>query len=213
MKWKQDLTYLQAFTRAKDLWMSGKMLYKLTCVLLNTVKNLQTSCIMTSCDFSWKMMNLCLKPSMPVVLILTSFQQALQAACKEDGGIKSKSLSHQASCKWPPCGPNQSDKTSVDRPPIRKKQNFKSRPPSHKQYTSEQQQVSPYKRKFDHKQAHTSKERCSKCDDSRYVEGFKCPVKKYQCKSCHKYEHHTSLCLKKQVPFPVKSPKAHPLQA
>ena len=46
---------------------------------------------------------------------------------------------------------------------------FKSRPPSHKCHTS-QQQVSPYKRKSVPKQTHTSKDRCSKCGDSRHVE-------------------------------------------
>ena len=37
----------------------------------------------------------------------------------------------------------------TDLPPSKhkKKQSFKSRPPSHKQYTSEQQQVPPYKKK------------------------------------------------------------------
>ena len=94
----------------------------------------------------------------------------------------------------------------------KKKQSFKSRPPSHNWYTSEQQ-VPPYKRKFDCKQAQTSKERCSKCGDSRHVEGFKCSVKKYQSMSCHKYGHFTSLCFKKQASFKPKVPKAHHLQA
>ena len=48
---------------------------------------------------------------------------------------------------------------------------LKSRPPSQNHHTSERQ-VPPYKRKFDTKQAHTSKEMCSKCGDSRHVEGF-----------------------------------------
>ena len=68
-------------------------------------------------------------------------------------------------------------------------------------------------KKFDPKQTHTSKERCSKCGDSRHIEGFKCPVKKYQCKSCHKYGHCTGLCFKKQVSFKSRPPKAHQLQA
>ena len=61
----------------------------------------------------------------------------------------------------------------------KKKQSFKSRPPSHKQYTSEQQQVPLYKKKFYPKQAHTNRDRCSKSGDSRHVEGFKCTAKKY----------------------------------
>ena len=89
-----------------------------------------------------------------------------------------------------------------------KRKAFKSRPPSCKCHTSEQQ-VPPYKRKFYPKQAHMCKERCSKCGDSRHVEGFKCPEKKYQCKYCHKYGNkylssqeqpkHTSYRLKKCV--------------
>ena len=43
MKGKQGLTCLQAFARAIDQWMSGTMLYKLRCVLLNIHKKLQTS--------------------------------------------------------------------------------------------------------------------------------------------------------------------------
>ena len=51
------------------------------------------------------------------------------------------------------------------------------------------------------------------CGDSRHVEGFKCPAKKYQCKSCHKHEQFTSWCFKKEVPFKPKAPKAQQLQA
>ena len=66
----------------------------------------------------------------------------------------------------------------IDLPPSKNKRKaFKSGPPSHKEYTIEQQQVPPYKRKFDSKQAHTSKERLSKCGDSRHIEGFKCTAK------------------------------------
>ena len=84
----------------------------------------------------------------------------------------------------------------TDLPPSKhkNKQSFKSRLPSHKRYTSEQQ-VPPYKKTFDPKQAHTSGDRCSKWRDSRHVEGFTCPAKKYQCKSCHKYGHFISLCV------------------
>ena len=95
----------------------------------------------------------------------------------------------------------------------KEKQSFKLRPLSHKWYTREQQHVPPYKEKFDPKQAHTSRDRCSKCGDSRHVEGFKCPAKKYQCKSCHKYGHFTNLCFEKQVSFKPRAPKAHQLQA
>ena len=99
----------------------------------------------------------------------------------------------------------------TDLPPSKHKRKvFQSRPWSYKQSTSGQP-VPPYKRRYDPKQAHTSKDRCSKCVDSKHVEGFKCPAKKYQCKSCHKYGHSTSLCFKKQVAFKLKAPKAHQL--
>ena len=85
----------------------------------------------------------------------------------------------------------------TDLPPCKhkKKQSFKSRPPSHKRYTSEQQ-VPFYKKKSYAKQAHTSRDRCSKCRDSIHVKGFTCPAKKYQCKFCHKYRYFTILCFK-----------------
>ena len=71
----------------------------------------------------------------------------------------------------------------------------------------------PSFKKFDPKQAHTGKDRCSKCGDSRHVEGFKFPAKKYQCKSCHKYGHFTSMCFTKQVSLKPRATKAHQLQA
>ena len=46
------------------------------------------------------------------------------------------------------------------------------------------------------------------------MEGFQCPVKKFQCKACHKFVHFASLCYQmKQAPFKSKRPKAHQLQA
>ena len=63
------------------------------------------------------------------------------------------------------------------------------------------------------KQAHISRDRCSKCGISKHVEGFKCHAKKYQCKSFHKYGHFTSLCCKKQVSFKPRYHKAYQLQA
>ena len=36
--------------------------------------------------------------------------------------------------------------------------------------------------------------RCSKCGDTAHQEGFTCPVKRYQCKVCHKFGHFTSQC-------------------
>ena len=51
-----------------------------------------------------------------------------------------------------------------------------------------------------------------KCGDFLHA-GFHCPVKKYQCKLCHKFRHFTSLCYqKKQVSFKPRQPKTHMLQ-
>ena len=63
--------------------------------------------------------------------------------------------------------------------------------------------------------AQKQKGRCSKCGDSTHLEGFTCPVKKYQCKSCHKFGHFTSLCFmksqQKQAYHKHCTPKAHQL--
>ena len=70
-----------------------------------------------------------------------------------------------------------------------------------------------FKKKCDPRQAHTRKDRCSKCGDSKHVESFKCHAKKFQCKMCNKYGHLTSLCYKKSMSFKSRTPKAHQLQA
>ena len=55
---------------------------------------------------------------------------------------------------------------------------------------------------------------CSKCGNTAHQEGFTCPVKKYQCKVCHKFGHFTSQCFqKKQYPQQkYRQPKAHQIQ-
>ena len=50
----------------------------------------------------------------------------------------------------------------------------------------EQKHPSHYKKSFDPRSAHKQKDRCSKCGDSTHLEGFQCPEKRYQCKSCQK---------------------------
>ena len=40
--------------------------------------------------------------------------------------------------------------------------------------------------------------RCSKCSDTAWQEGFTCPAKMYQCKVCHKFRHFTSQCFQKK---------------
>ena len=97
----------------------------------------------------------------------------------------------------------------------KKKSSVKSRQPNYKQHRNGNSQVqSQHKKQFDVKQAHQSKDRCSKCGDSVHVEGFVCPAKKFQCTFCHKFGYFTSLCYqKKQAPVKSRKPKAHQLQA
>ena len=94
----------------------------------------------------------------------------------------------------------------------KRKSFVKPRPSSHKNDTSDRQ--SNYKKSFDAKNVYKNKERCQKCEDSNLIEGFQCPAKKFQCMSCHKNGHFTSLCYqKKQALFKPRKPKAHMLQA
>ena len=88
----------------------------------------------------------------------------------------------------------------------------KPRSPSHKNDTSDRQ--SHYKKSFDAKNVYRNKERYQKCGDSNHIEGFQCPAKKFQCKSCHMYGPFTSLCYqKKQASFKSRYTKTHVLQA
>ena len=89
------------------------------------------------------------------------------------------------------------------------------RPPSYKHDASNRPPVPSYhnntnKKSFDVKHVYKYKERCQKCGDSLHADGFQCPAKKYQCKSCHMWGHVTSLWYqKKQVSFRPRKPKAH----
>ena len=51
-----------------------------------------------------------------------------------------------------------------------------------------------------------------KCGDSKHVESFKCPARRFQCKTCNKCGHFTSFCYKKQSSLKSRNPKAHQLQ-
>ena len=74
----------------------------------------------------------------------------------------------------------------------------KQKQPSHKNAVHENPQASSYNKKsFGPRNVHKNKDRCSKCGDSTQVKGFQCPVKKFQCKACHKFGHfHKSLLSK-----------------
>ena len=81
----------------------------------------------------------------------------------------------------------------------------------------EHPQSCQYKKSFDPKLAHKSKDRCNKCGDSAHLEVFQCPMKRFQCKSCHQFGHYASLCYQKiqqkQAPYKSRKPKAHQLKA
>ena len=98
-----------------------------------------------------------------------------------------------------------------------KKQKPQAKPRPTQNKNVEQKQPSQHKKSFDTRSAHKQKERYSKCRDSTHLEGFQCPVKQYQCKACHKFEHFTSLCFmknqQKQAYHKHHKPKAHQLTA
>ena len=96
-----------------------------------------------------------------------------------------------------------------------KKSSVKHKQSNHKQCGSENYQAQTnHKKRFDPKSTHSNKGRCSKCGDTAHIDGFQCPVKKYQCKTCHKFGHFTSLCSqKKQASSKLRRSKVHQLQA
>ena len=103
----------------------------------------------------------------------------------------------------------------TDLPPSKSKwkhNSHKHRSRSQKRYSNEHRNQRPPFKKFNPSQAQKRRERYSKCGDSKHVEGFKCPARKFQCKTCNKYVHFTSLCYKKQSSFSSKNPKEHQLQ-
>ena len=81
------------------------------------------------------------------------------------------------------------------------KKHYKRRQCTNRQYSHEDNYKQYYKedkqRRYNSHQAHASQESCKKCGDSKHIEGFGCPVTKYQCKNCHKFGYFSSLCYKK----------------
>ena len=111
-------------------------------------------------------------------------------------------LRHQ--CTELPAG-----KYKKKRPPMKSKKSH------HKPQSSESYHLqAQHKKRIDPNSALIHKDRGSKCGDTTYLEGFQCPVKKYQCKACHKFGQFTSMCFqKRQANFKPRRPKAHQLQA
>ena len=55
---------------------------------------------------------------------------------------------------------------------------------------------------------------CTRCGDSQHAQGFNCPAKKYQCKTCNKIGHFTKMCFTKNLqPQSQQQHKAKPKQA
>ena len=56
-----------------------------------------------------------------------------------------------------------------------------------------------------------------RCGDTIHAKGFQCPVRKFQCKLCHKFGHFTKVCYQKNQQtsnsFKPRKPKAHQLHA
>ena len=82
-----------------------------------------------------------------------------------------------------------------------KQHSNKQRLKSQKRYSNEHKDQRPPFKKFNLSQVHKRRDRCSKCGASKNVEGFKCPARKFQHKTCNKYGHFTSLYYKKQSSF------------
>ena len=73
------------------------------------------------------------------------------------------------------------------------------------------------KKSFDLQKPEKPSDRCIRCSDTSHTKGFQCPAKKFQCKTCHKFSHFTSVCYQMNhqtsgTSIP-KKPKAHQLQA
>ena len=62
-----------------------------------------------------------------------------------------------------------------------------------KQHFKSKNGKQPSKKLFNPSQAHHSSDCCSKCGDTKHAQGFTCPVKKYQCRTCKKYGHSTQV--------------------
>ena len=69
---------------------------------------------------------------------------------------------------------------------------------------------------FDLQKPETHSDGCTTCGDTLHTKGFQCPVRKFQCKACHKFGHFTIVCYQKsQQPsgsFKPRKPKAQQLQ-
>ena len=98
----------------------------------------------------------------------------------------------------------------------KQRKSFMSRPANPKYQPEERysKRLLQANRKF--KQVHTNKEeRCNKCGDTPYIEGFRCLLSRHHCTYCNKTGHFSHLCFKKKQESIYKkgprNPKAHQL--
>ena len=60
-------------------------------------------------------------------------------------------------------------------------------------------------------------DRCTRCGDTVHTKGFQCPARKFQCKTCHKFGHFTTVCYEKKQQssssFKSRKPKAQQIRA
>ena len=78
---------------------------------------------------------------------------------------------------------------------------------SKKRYSSEHNSQRPPFKKCDPNHAHKRRNRCSKCGYSKHVEGFKCPARKFQCKTCNKHGHLPACATKSNHVLSLHTPR------
>ena len=73
------------------------------------------------------------------------------------------------------------------------------------------------KKSFDLRSTNKQSDRCLICGNTMHAKGFQCPVKKFQCKVCHKFGHFTTVCYQKNQQtsnsFKPRKPRPHQLRA
>ena len=193
--------------------MNGKMLYKHTCILPSTHQKLHVSCteIYSGFCFLLKDKEFVSKSINDSNIDLEKFPES---NVRQLGKNMESSKSTACHIKQVASEP-QVAQVSLVRYQRTDLQPSKSKQKAETTFRSSEHNHSgpPYKKRFDPNKAHQRKDRCSKCSDIRHVEGFNCPARKFQCKTCREYGHFTSLCYKKKVSFKSNTPKAHQLQA
>ena len=200
MKLGPALIYWQASDKVQESLMNGTTWSKHRLILPNTIQRLPTYYIGISFGFFSKVRSFSLRQSTKGVWTLTGF---LQAKCtglprrwkasrpQQDILNRWLDIPKQQRSTWCAISAQSYEmaSTKIKKNPARQKQvqhkNVQQRPPNQ------------YKKSFDPRLAHKNKDRCRKYGDSAHLEWFWCPVKKFQCKTCHEFGHYTSLCFEK----------------